>query len=35
VPTDRPPHLVLEDVLACLQYAAGAVNERILPLQQP
>jgi len=33
-PTDHP-HLVLEDVLACLQYAAGAVNERILPLQHP
>ena len=30
-----PDHsqLVLDDVLACMQYAAGAVNERILPLQ--
>ena len=32
--TDHP-QLVLEDVLACLQYAAGAVKERTLPLHQP
>jgi uncharacterized protein (DUF433 family) len=28
------PQLAVDDVLACLRYAASVVNERTLPLQQ-
>lgn len=29
------PQLVLEDVLACEQYAHAAANERVMPLREP
>ena len=29
------PQLVLDDVLACLQFAAAALDQRILPLRLP
>ena len=32
---DYYPQLLLADVLACLQFAAAAVDERHLPLQLP
>ncbi len=32
---DYYPQLVIADVLACLQFAAEAVDERHLPLQLP
>ena len=29
------PQLVVDDVLACLRYAADLTNERFLPLRRP
>jgi uncharacterized protein (DUF433 family) len=29
------PQLVLDDVLACEQYAAAAANERVMQLREP
>lgn len=29
------PQLVLDDVLACEQYAATTANERVMPLREP
>ena len=33
--SEHYPQLTLDDVLACLEFAANAVDERHLPLQLP